>query len=145
MKVYGIDPKTVTTSGTKATQTSNIDFQTVLRGQLESLNKPEQAISVAGPGPVSTLAASPAIRIEGLALTEASLNTLEAFSLALGNPRYDAATLTPFIDTLEEETSALIALRNQLPDEDPLSTILDRVSTQTYLEASKFNRGDYTA
>ena len=143
MKIYGIDPKTVVPSGTKTNQASTVDFHTLLRSQLEAANKPAPAAPVETIESVSS--APPALRIEGLALTEASLNTLEAFSVALGDTSLDKASLVPFADTLAEETSALLAVRNQLPGDDPLAGILDRVATQAYLEAAKFHRGDYTA
>ncbi len=143
MKIYGIDPKTVAPSTTKTEKSSSVDFQALLRGQLESLNKPGETAPVEKIDSIDNV--PPALRIEGLALTEASINTLEAFSLALGNNSLDYSSLAPFVDTLEEETSALIAVRHQLPDDDPLSAILDQVATQTYLETAKFRRGDYAA
>ncbi len=143
MKIYGLDPKIMVPAGTKTNQTNTVDFHALLRSQLEAVNKTAQTTPVAKAEPEHT--APPALRIEGLALTEASLDTLEAFSAALGNNLFDNASLAPFADTLQEETAALMAVRKQLPNDDPLAAILDRVATQAYVESAKFNRGDYTA
>ena len=46
---------------------------------------------------------------------------------------------------MEEETSALLDLQEELPQDDPLAKLLNRIATVTYLESAKYRRGDYNA
>lgn len=84
-------------------------------------------------------------RLAGLSLTEKTIETLESFSAALADHRFTTTDLEPFIAALEEETTALLSLKTELPDNDPLTTILDRAAAITYLETVKYRRGDYDA
>lgn len=143
MKIYGLDPRVVTGQQTRTASTTGVDFQDLLRAQLAKVASPDHAQPA--PEAVQLSATPAAVRIEGLTLTEASLNTLEAFGAALANPAIQPEALQPFIGNLEEETAALMAVRGQLPAEDPLAGLLDRVAALTYLEAAKYHRGDYAA
>ena len=143
MKIYGLDPKVIAQQGSKAAPSSATDFQNILRNQLQQLNPTEPAASVNEATAVSS--APPAVRVQGLTLTEASLNTLEAYSAALANPALSSEALEPFVSTLEEETSAMLAVREQLDQDDPLAGLLEQVATLAYLETAKYQRGDYTS
>ena len=143
MKIYGLDPRLVTGQQSRSANTTGVDFHDLLRAQLEKVASPDPAPAAPSTGPLSVTPAG--VRVEGLTLTEASLNTLEAFSVALANPAIKAEALQPFIGNLEEETAALLAVRNQLSAPDPLAGLLDRVAALTYLETAKYHRGDYAA
>jgi len=89
-------------------------------------------------------AAVPAhLRLEGLSLSETTINTLDSFSAALGNTALRAEELEPYISALENELTAMQALRRELPEQDPLSRLLDQVAAVSHLEAAKYRRGDY--
>lgn len=142
MKIYGLDPNINKQQGINANKPSGVDFQELLRNQLQQTTLAESTSAIQGAG--TTTDSSPQLRVHGLALTEASLNTLEEYSAALANPTLSGEALEPFIGTLEEETSAMLAVRDQLGEEDPLAGLLDRVAALTYLETAKYQRGDYT-
>ena len=86
-----------------------------------------------------------ALKLDGLTLAEDTISTLEKFSAALGNPAFSAQDLEPFAAALEDETAALVSLKNQLPTNNPLAALLERVATASYVEATKLRRGDYHA
>jgi hypothetical protein len=122
---------------------AGLDFQRLLAGELQKAvaGQPVQAPDAAGaPRPVA-----PALRLEGLAATEETIGTLDAFADALEDGRFGAEALEPFVSALEEDTVALLAVKNQLPAADPLAQVLDRVATVAYLETAKYRRGDYFA
>jgi hypothetical protein len=143
MKIYGLDSRTITSQQSRPAIKASMDFQDLLRAQLEKVASPTPVEATQEAGQIGSTPAG--VRVEGLTLTEASLNTLEAFSAALANPAIKGEELQPFIGNLQEETAALLTVRNQLHDQDPLATLLDRVAALAYLETAKYQRGDYAA
>jgi hypothetical protein len=116
-------------------------FHKLLQSRIEQSVKAQQVKAAA---PADFIAkASPELRIEGLSLTETTLSTLDSYGQALANLSYSAEELEPFIAGLEEETAALIELKQEFSPEDPLAKLLDRVATVSYLESAKYRRGDY--
>lgn len=121
---------------------SGPSFQDILKQELaaakSSSNSETPTVSATTPIPA-------ALRLDGLALAEDTINTLENFSAALGNSSFSAQDLEPFAAALENDTAALVSLKNQLPENNPLSALLERVATASYVEATKLRRGDYHA
>ncbi|MEJ2033933.1 MAG: hypothetical protein P8Y63_13060 [Deltaproteobacteria bacterium] len=118
------------------------DFQRLLTDELQKAvaGQPVHAAGEVTPDqPVS-----PAMRLEGLAATEETIGTLDSFAGALGDGRFSAEALEPFVSALEEKTVALLAVKNQLPTADPLAQVLERVATVAYVESAKYRRGDYS-
>jgi len=142
MKITAITPgqQDLTTIGKGST--TGPSFQDILAQQLKVA---KSSASPGMPAVAATGSIPAALRLDGLALTEDTLNTLEKFSAALGNPAFSAQDLEPFAAALEDETAALVNLKNQLPGDNPLSALLERVATVSYLEAAKLRRGDYHA
>lgn len=85
------------------------------------------------------------LRLQSLALSEKTIDTLESFGAALNDSRLATDDLEPFVAALEEDTDALLELQEELPKDDPLAILLNRVATITYLETAKYRRGDYEA
>lgn len=130
------------TSGKKAANSvSGAQFKSMLEAQLQAVSSP-----VTG-SPVSSVAATNqvpvALRVESLSVVEATINNLESFGTALQNLDVDSKSLEPFVEALEEETSSMLRLKEQLPADDPLSELLDQVASVSYNEAAKYRRGDY--
>ena len=71
------------------------------------------------------------------------MDTLESFGSALNNLEFSAKDIEPFVDALENETQSILELKKQLPEQDPLSLLLERVATVSYIETAKYRRGDY--
>lgn len=144
MKITAITPgqQDVSTIGKNFVSAKGTSFQDILAQELAAAKSPATTTaavaSAAAPIPA-------ALRLDGLTLTEDTLNTLEKFSAALGNPAFSAQDLEPFAAALEDETAALVSLKNQLPANNPLSALLERVATASYVEAAKLRRGDYHA
>ena len=144
MKITAITPgqQDVSTIGKGSPSATGSSFRDILAQELAAAKSPATttvaATSAAAPIPA-------ALRLDGLTLTEDTLNTLEKFSTALGNPAFSAQDLEPFAAALEEDTAALVSLKNQLPANNPLSALLERVATASYVEAAKLRRGDYHA
>jgi hypothetical protein len=122
---------------------AGLDFQRLLAGELQKAGAGQPA-QAAG-GIAATLPVAPALRLEGLAATEETIGTLDAFAGALGDGRFGAEALEPFVSALEEDTVALLAVKSRLPAADPLAQVLERVATVAYLETAKYRRGDYFA
>jgi hypothetical protein len=83
------------------------------------------------------------LRIESLQVTEQTISTLDEFSSALGNLKFSGDDIQPLVEALEDETRSILELKNQLPPQDPLADLLDRVATVSYVETAKYRRGDY--
>jgi len=123
--------------------TGSPSFRSFLEKELQAAGPGQPA---EGTGPVSSVAAASAsLRLNSLSLSENTITTLEHFSAALANSSFRSNDLEPFAAALEEESVALVDLKNHLPKGDPLAALLERVATVSYLEAAKFRRGDYNA
>lgn len=120
---------------------SGAQFKSMLEAQLQAVSSP------AAVSPASSVAATSqvpvALRVESLSVVEATIDNLESFGTALQNLDVDSGSLEPFVETLEEETSSMLRLKEQLPADDPLSELLDQVASVSYNEAAKYRRGDY--
>jgi hypothetical protein len=144
MKITAITPgqQDVSALGKNSASTTGASFQEILARELAV------AKSQATPAMAAASAAAPipaALKLDSISLTEDTINTLEKFSAALGNPAFSAQDLEPFAAALEDETAALVTLKNQLPGNNSLSALLERVATASYVEAAKLRRGDYHA
>ena len=119
-----------------------LDFAEVLKSHLRGPESTAPTTGLGAPGHATSL--TPAhLRIEGLGLSETAIDTLDSFSAALGNTALKTEELEPYISALEEELGAMQALRRELPEQDPLSRLLDQVAALSHLEAAKYRRGDY--
>jgi hypothetical protein len=116
------------------------DFQKILESKQGASAGPAASVSSAQKGPSSVPVE---LRLESLQLSEKTMNTLESFGLALNNLDFSGEDLEPYVAALEDETRSILELKKQLPAEDPLTHILERVATVSYVEAAKYRRGDY--
>jgi len=124
-----------------AASDAGTEFQLILAREIETSAAANQAAATT---PVSAASPIPsALRLQGLELSETTINTLDSFSAALGNTALKNDDLEPYAAALEEDVAALLSVKNQMPGDDPLAKLLDRVATVSYLETVKFRRGDY--
>ena len=145
MKINDITPgqQGVGKSDNKSNQDTATKFDDLLRNEIQGLQQAERTQPTDQVIPTDQVSA--ALRIDSLSMSEATIDTLDSFGSALADPRFSSLDLEPFAAALEDDTKALINLKQQLPGGDPLAALLDRVATVSYLEAAKFRRGDYAA
>ena len=145
MKINQLSPATYSNKLTTKTANSGtgLDFKQLLDSQMQTSAETAKVTTTAPLAAAS--AVSPSLRVEGLALTETTINTLEAFGNALGNTNLPTDALKPYLSTLEDNKNAITSLKAQLPGDDPLAKLLDQVAAVTSLEMEKFRRGDYHA
>ena len=144
MKINAITPgqQDISNIGKNSAPATGTSFQEILAQELAAAKNPATTAIAAA----STTAPIPAaLRLDGLTLAEDTINTLDKFGTALANPSFSAQDLEPFATALENDTAALVSLKNQLPGSNPLSSLLERVATTSYVEAAKLRRGDYHA
>jgi hypothetical protein len=124
----------------KETHSSSVFFD-LLSDQLQPL---DEAQSVASTEPLTNEPQIPAeLRLAGLSMSENTIDLLESFSQALGDLHLTTNDLLPLIEALEGDTTTLLDIKDQLPQNDPLSQLIDRVTAISVIEAGKFRRGDY--
>lgn len=145
MKVQNVrpGPQSLQSSSTSLNTLETDGFQRLLQNKIEASVK-TQGIKAAAPADLK-MPPNAALRLEGLSLTETTLATLDSYGLALESLSVSPQDLEPFVSALEEETAAIIDLKQELPPEDPLAKLLDRVATVSYLESVKYRRGDYAS
>ncbi|MCB2182870.1 MAG: hypothetical protein KQH63_12625 [Desulfobulbaceae bacterium] len=143
MKIYNNQgPQNVIKSGQKTDKpVSGPDFRDLLEAQLQEVSSTSAVTPPLETGAINQV--SPALRVEGLSVAEATIKSLDSFGSALGNLDLPEEALEPLVETLEEETSSLLEVKQQLPADDPLADLLDRVASVSYAEAAKYRRGDY--
>jgi hypothetical protein len=144
MKITAITPgqQDISTTGKNSAPATGASFQDILAQELATAKSQATPAMAAASAPASIPAA---LKLDGISLTEETINTLEQFGAALANPAFTAQDIEPFAAALEDDTAALVSLKNQLPENNPLSALLERVATASYVEAAKLRRGDYHA
>ena len=139
------DLKNQRVSGKNATKKSKTDktaaFFDLLAGQLAPPEESTPTSLITAPDEAAQM--PPGTRLNGIQLSETSIDLLEAFSGALANLDLKSEDLAPLVEALEGDTTALLDIKEQLPQDDPLARLIERVATISYIEAEKFRRGDY--
>lgn len=125
----------------KAKSSQATSFFDLLADQLQPPGETTPTAATEAPESEPQVAAE--LRLAGLSLSENTIDLLESFSEALGNLHLSAHDLLPLIEALEGETTTLLDIKDQLPPQDPLAQLIERVTTITVVEAEKFRRGDY--
>ncbi|MDH3360232.1 MAG: hypothetical protein OEL55_05110 [Desulfobulbaceae bacterium] len=132
-----------TNIGKNSVTSGGVDFHKLLEDQLQGVAPSSPVYEAAPVVPMASV--SPALRVEGLSLSESAIEDLESFGAALENKLHSAADLAPYVDAMEEKVVGMLSVKDQLPPGDHLGALIDRVATVTYLEAAKYRRGDYSA
>lgn len=134
--------QTTSTGKAKKTEQSNaLDFRHLLHAQMQGV------MDVSTTTPLSEVQereqGSPELRMQGVQMTEATIDSLDSFARALENVTLKADDLEPFVSALEEENQGLLDIKEQLPADDPLAKLIEQVVAASYLETAKYRRGDY--
>lgn len=142
MKIDGLITSAPEIKRNKSGAVSDFNFQRVLESRLKATAGIEDVTQTTKVG--EPCAASAQTRLNGLTVTETTLDAMESFSRALGNTNFSADDLEPYSSALEEHTLALLTIKDRLPENDHLAKLLDRVATVSFVESTKFRRGDYS-
>ncbi len=144
MKINDLKTKKLTTrksaKNSQGLAAPEVGFQALLNG-LKGSEEIVASPAVEAPAPAAVL--SPAVRLQGLSLSESSIDLLDSLSRGLADLTLKSDDLTPLIESLEMDSTALLDIKEQLPKDDPLARLIDRVTAVTYVEVEKFRRGDY--
>ncbi len=142
MKITKSSQTSKSSSLKKSATTSSVDFRQLLQGQMSPVQ------DVASTNPVAEVQereqGDPQVRMQGVKLTETTIDAMESFANALADQALSANDLEAFVARLEEDAQVLVDIKEQLPENDPLAELVERVSAACYLETAKFRRGDYS-
>ena len=83
------------------------------------------------------------IRSQGIRAAESTLNLLEEYQEAVGDPRVTLKKVDPLVRSLSQEVNNLHMLSEKLPTSDPLQKIMREIGIVSTIEIEKFNRGEY--
>lgn len=141
MKVTKSSQTAKSSGAKKSSASSAVDFRQLLQGQLSPVQ------DVASTTPVAEVQereqGGAQLRLQGVKLTESTIDSMEAFAAALAKEALSESDLKVFVERLEEDAQVLVDIKEQLPKHDPLAELIERVSAACYLETAKFRRGDY--
>ncbi len=142
MKIEGIKSQRIEdkSSARKSKATGKTNFFSLLEGQLQPMESTSSVTATKFPEE-STVPSQ--LRIDGVLISENTIDLLESFENSLGNLDIGKDALTPIIEALEDGTTSLLDIKEQLPEDDPLAQLIDRVATISVIETEKFRRGDY--
>jgi len=140
----------------KKEEAGELDFQKILREARSNLERPGTCVSgpaegvseipedgILTPHLLEGLKTPPPSRSAGVEATERTLNLLEEYRRALGNPRVTLREIDPLVRSLAEEARGLNRRLEDLSPSDPLKKIMTEVGILSSVEIGKFNRGDY--
>jgi hypothetical protein len=83
------------------------------------------------------------IRSRGIKTAENTLNILEQYQKAMGNPQMTLKNVNRLVQSLSQEVNGLNRLSEKLPTSDPLQKIMNELGIVSAVEIEKFNRGEY--
>ena len=92
---------------------------------------------------ISEIKEAGSLRTQCVETTETTLDLLEKYQEAMGNPAVTLKKMVPLIQSLTQEVQDLRTLSETLPPSDPLKDLLDQVGILSAVEIEKFHRGDY--
>lgn len=109
-----------------------------------STTKVSGASEMLGLSPVgSILAVSAANQSQAVTQLDQALDTLDKFAGAMADSTKTLKDLAPLISDLKQHAEQLNQTGRQLPEGDPLRSMMNDTAVLATVEAAKFNRGDF--
>ena len=147
--ITGLDQK-------RKSQPSQLDFQKVLKDAKSDIVVAGQSSPSSSKG-VEEIPADPSfliqalsepepihqIRSQGVKKAENTLNILEQYQKAVGDPQMALKKVNRLVESLSQEVEGLNRLSEKLPTSDPLQKIMNEIGIVSAVEIEKFNRGEY--
>jgi hypothetical protein len=139
---------------------SQLDFQKLLNDATSNVKAADQSSSLSpSPGmreiPVDPAFSLPSLNFlpeqeeitqthsQGIRAAEKTLNLLEEYQKAVGDPRITLKKVDPLVLSLSQEVNDLHLLSEKLSPSDPLQKIMMEIGIVSTVEIEKFNRGEY--
>lgn len=141
MKITKSSQTSKSSATKKSSASSAVDFRQLLQGQMSPVQDVASTTHVAEVQEREQ--GDPGVRVQGVKLTESTIDSMESFAKALADKALSPNDLEAFVARLEEDAQVLVDIKEQLPENDPLGELVERVSAACYLETAKFRRGDY--
>jgi len=132
-----------------ADKLSGPTFNEVLKDTLEACSKGEsrtQGAVVTPSSPVRPTVLPPATATadsQTIDRIERFLQVMDDYRCKLADPHCSLKQLHPFMERMTEEKNKMQLLLDELPDQGPLTDVLNRTLVTASTEELKFNRGDY--
>ena len=83
------------------------------------------------------------VRSLGIKAAENTLNLLEKYQEAIGDPQMTLKKVNGLAESLSQEVADLNSLSDKLPLSDLLKKIMSEIGIVSMVEVEKFNRGEY--
>jgi hypothetical protein len=83
------------------------------------------------------------VRSQGIKAAENTLDLLEKYQKAVGDPQMTLKKIDRIVESLDQEVQSLNSLSEKLPVSDPLQRITEEIRVVSSVEIEKFKRGDY--
>lgn len=83
------------------------------------------------------------IRAQGIKGAESTLDLLDEYQKALGDPNTSLKKVDRLVGNLSQEVNHLDILSEKLPSSDPLQKIMKEIGILSAVEIEKFKRGEY--
>lgn len=155
----GISAISGVNSGRK-NELSQLDFQKLLNDAESNIKAVDQSSSLSPSMGMRDVPVDPAfsvqalhflpeqeeitqIRSQGIRAAESTLNFLEKYQKAVGDPQITLKKVDPLVLSLSQEVNDLHLLSEKLPPSDPLQKIMREIGIVSTIEIEKFNRGEY--
>ena len=140
-------PNPPVTQNRREANSTDADFQTILKQTVGNTAGEKQATRVANPfgmqsvrpivNPDAETVLPMVDRIDRL------VDRLENYRLKLANPQASLKSIQPLLEDMAASSEKLAPKLEHLDEGDPLKDILNRSLVMVSLEITRFNRGDY--
>jgi hypothetical protein len=118
-------------------------FADCLKEALTAAQPGQAGAAAEGPGPVGEITPLHGAADTLAELADAALSRLEIFQSSLTRDGTSLKKMAPLVQKLADDSRQLRDAAQGLPEGSPLRCILEETAALAYVEAFKFNRGDY--
>ncbi len=127
-----------------ARQRSSRKFDRLLDRVRDSSSQAESPSAAAGVGaPLSAAGVTISPTPPQLVQTERTLGLLERFSSALADPAVTLKQMAPLTEALDKEADRLLALLDDLAEDDRARGIIHETALLAKVQVAKFDRGEF--
>lgn len=117
-------------------------FSDLLKEALQAQKAPPGPEGLSGPNPI--MPENPGeVAKTAQEWLELVVSRLELYQEALSRPALSLKSISPLLQSLEQDSRTLTTLARSLPADSALRALLEEAAAITWTESWKFKRGDY--